>query len=170
MIDRGWLGGVLAVIVGVGFTGAWSAYAGVDVGPLGYGARAVAFVVVAVIVDCYATQRRALERGLERAYDVAGDLHCTASFDGYFRRVDPAGRRLLGYTEPELLARPFLEFVHPDDQSQTLHETERLVSGEDCTVNFENRYCVGRSGVGRWRGRFGCPRRSGGRRAWRRWH
>jgi PAS domain-containing protein len=125
-ISYGPLGGVLASLVGVALTVAWTLYADAGVGPVGYGARIVAFVVVGVVVGRYATERRALERRLDRAYDVAVDLHCTAGFDGHFQRVNPAGCALLGYSEAELLTRPFLDLVHPEDRERTVRESAQF--------------------------------------------
>ncbi len=60
------------------------------------------------------------ESELEQFFDLALDLLCIAGFDGYFKRVNPAYVRALGYPGWELLSRPFFEFMHPDDvQSAT---------------------------------------------------
>jgi len=139
-IQGGPLGGALAAMVGVGLTAGWNAFGGGEVGLLGYLSRSVAFLVVGLVVGRYVVERRALERRLERAYEVALDLHCTAGFDGHFKRVNPAGCALLGYSEEELLARPFLELVHPDDRERTRAEAQRLFSSDSATVSFENRY------------------------------
>jgi diguanylate cyclase (GGDEF)-like protein/PAS domain S-box-containing protein len=76
---------------------------------------------------------------LERFFDYAVDMLCIADHEGYFRRVNRSFGRVLGYARDELLARPFLEFVHPDDRVETLAETKRLSSGQLCLA-FENRY------------------------------
>ena len=39
----------------------------------------------------------------------------------------------------ELQARPFLEFVHPDDRQATLAQVDVLAGGAP-TITFENRY------------------------------
>jgi sigma-B regulation protein RsbU (phosphoserine phosphatase) len=70
------------------------------------------------------------------------DLLSIADTDGYFRRVNRAFERTLGWTRDELLRRPFLDFVHPDDLEATLTELRQLAAGTPSRA-FENRYrCV----------------------------
>ena len=74
-----------------------------------------------------------------RFFDVSIDLMCIASTDGYFKRVNPAFVRELGWSEEELLEKPFVSLVHPDDVDATLREVERLASGS-LTIRFQNRF------------------------------
>ena len=48
------------------------------------------------------------------------DLFCLAGLDGYFKQINQNFTRVLGYTTEELLARPFIDYVHPDDREKTL--------------------------------------------------
>ena len=48
-------------------------------------------------------------------FELSHDAFCIAGFDGYLRRANPAFARSLGYTLEELLARPFMDNVYPDD-------------------------------------------------------
>jgi len=86
------------------------------------------------------SERRRLEEELDQFFTLSLDLLCIAGFDGHFRRLNPAWKQVLGYPEEEMLARPFLDFVHPEDRPATMAEMHRLIGGAD-TIHFENRYC-----------------------------
>jgi PAS domain S-box-containing protein len=93
-------------------------------------------------------RRREAEIELERVFTMSVDLLCIAGFDGYLKRVNPAWMRTFGYTEQELLSRPFIEFVHPDDRAHTEEAVGVLAGGRDL-VEFENRHLC-RDGSARW--------------------
>lgn len=67
------------------------------------------------------------------------DLLSIAGFDGYFKTLNERWSEILGYTEEELKAKPFIEFVHPDDVEATLTEANKLAEGVE-VISFENRY------------------------------
>ncbi|MFE8071867.1 sensor domain-containing diguanylate cyclase [Marinobacteraceae bacterium S3BR75-40.1] len=67
------------------------------------------------------------------------DMLVVAGYDGYFKRVNPAFTKTLGYEAGTLLSKPLIEFVHPDDVDHTIQELQQLEQGLD-SVNFENRY------------------------------
>jgi PAS domain S-box-containing protein len=70
--------------------------------------------------------------------------------DGYFKRVSPSFMRTLGYTEAELLSRPIVSFIHPDEVTATQGEIRRHAAGDPgATREFQNRYrCA--DGTFRW--------------------
>jgi PAS domain S-box-containing protein len=76
---------------------------------------------------------------LNRIFTLSPDLIAVADFEGRFTRVNPAVRKVLGYTEEEFLARPYLDYVHPDDQERTSAEAAAITEGRT-TLSFENRY------------------------------
>ncbi len=88
------------------------------------------------------------ELSITRLYDLALDLLCVAGTDGYFKRVNDAFERVLGFSRQELLAIPFVDFVHPEDVDSTLGAIKQLEDGEVVT-DFENRFRA-KSGEWRW--------------------
>ncbi|NJL01426.1 MAG: PAS domain S-box protein [Spirulinaceae cyanobacterium SM2_1_0] len=90
-----------------------------------------------IIRDISQRKRAELER--DRFFMLSLDLLCIADFGGYFKRLNPAWGRVLGYRETELMARPWLDFVHPDDRAVTLAALASLRTGQ-ATDRFENRY------------------------------
>ena len=91
--------------------------------------------------------RRRAEEELDRFFTLSLDMLCIVGFDGYFKRVNPAWQRTLGYTEAELLSRPYREFVHPDDRDAT--DTQSARAGTEDVIYFENRY-LHKDGTLRW--------------------
>ena len=79
---------------------------------------------------------------------MSRDMLCIAAFDGYFRRLNPAWESVLGFTTDELMARPYVEFVHPDDRRASIAEARKVAAGGP-SVLFENRYLC-KDGSYRW--------------------
>ncbi len=53
-------------------------------------------------------------------------LMCIAGFDGFFKMLNPAWEPMLGFSNYELCAAPFLSFVHPDDRPRAEHDFTQL--------------------------------------------
>jgi len=92
--------------------------------------------------------RARAEQERDRFFDMSVEMLCIASYDGYFKQLNPAWERVLGYTLEEMTSRPILDFVHPDDRVLTETERQRLRLGVG-VVEFENR-CLTRDGSYRW--------------------
>jgi len=85
------------------------------------------------------TLRKRAERERDQFFDLSLDIMCVANFDGYFMRLNPAWQSKLGFTTQELCAKPFMDYVHPDDREATLAAMGTLGSGQNI-IAFENRY------------------------------
>ncbi len=92
--------------------------------------------------------RRSAEVERDRLFELSPDMFCIAGLDGYFKQVNPAWEKTLGYSREELLARPYLEFIHPEDRERTQNEAAALATKRVGTV-FENRF-QRKDGSWRW--------------------
>jgi PAS domain S-box-containing protein len=94
------------------------------------------------------TERKRAEAERDRLFNLSVDMLCIAGFDGFFKQLNPAWSRALGWSLEELLARSWLEFVHPEDRDGTAAASEKLLASEPL-FSFENRYQC-RDGSYRW--------------------
>lgn len=96
------------------------------------------------------TERKKLEdtfRASNKLFNMAMDIMVIASNDK-FVKINPALSKILGYSEEELLSKPFLDFIHPDDHESTHNEIAKLNMGA-ITIQFENRW-ITKNGSIRW--------------------
>lgn len=94
------------------------------------------------------TELVAAQQEFERLWRYAPDPLCVVGFDGFFRQVNPAWSRLLGWTDAELLSRPYAELVHPEDRAG-LEAVERRIRQGETLRGYEHRYRC-RDGSYRW--------------------
>jgi PAS domain S-box-containing protein len=100
------------------------------------------------MVLCRRDAARAVHELEDRFFAESIDMLCCLDFSGYFKRLNPAWERTLGFTRAELMSKPFIEFVHPDDRERTLRQN-REVRGGGQALSFENRYLC-KDGSWRW--------------------
>ena len=95
-------------------------------------------------------ERRVIERTQARGvtWQVSPDLLGACNADGYFETSNPAWRSMLGWSEEDVAATPFLAFLHPDDVERTRVSFEATKGGQP-VFRFPNRY-RGKDGEYRW--------------------
>jgi diguanylate cyclase (GGDEF)-like protein/PAS domain S-box-containing protein len=131
--------GLLAGAAAFALSSLGSILGDLPVSVLGYVNRALVYLFVGGLVGRFADRLRALEAESARHFNLSLDMICTAGFDGCFKSVNPAFQQSLGYRAEDLVGRPFLDFVHPDDLERTEREAAALSDGKT-TVQFQNRY------------------------------
>lgn len=92
-----------------------------------------------VVMERLRTEVSVAQEELSRYFSLSLDMLCIAGTDGVFRKLNPSWQATLGWSLPELMSRPYVEFVHPEDRERTLSEARLLEKG-NITVSFENRY------------------------------
>lgn len=93
--------------------------------------------VTARALSCY-THGMSIDFG--QLLDSWKGLLATADAEGFFRHLTRDWEETLGWSREELTARPFVDFVHPDDREATLAVAARLPSEDQELVHFQNRY------------------------------
>src|SRR4051812_12862778 len=93
-------------------------------------------------------ERTRAEAERDQFFDISQDMLCIAGMDGYFRQLNPAWEKVLGWTAEEMRSRMSLEFIHPDDWALTRAEGQRLRLGGG-SRSFEIRYRT-KAGDYRW--------------------
>lgn len=102
---------------------------------------------LATFVDL--TDLKSAEEKFQRFFLMISDIFCIADIKGRFRLINPAAQKILGYTEDELLAKSYLDFVHPDDRENTIRIVEEKLKTTSEVFNFLNRY-ICKDGSTKW--------------------
>ena len=90
-----------------------------------------------------------IEFAAGKFFEMTLDLLCVGDIEtGHFLQLNPAWEKALGFSVEELMSRPWIDFVHPDDQDATIESGEKLLGGEDL-IDFQNRY-VCKDGSIKW--------------------
>ncbi len=101
-----------------------------------------------LLVERDVTAHKQGEEERDCLFNLSPNLLCVAGFDGYLKQLNPAWQKTLGWTKEELLARPYMDFIHLEDHEATRAAAASLAEGK--TLNgFENRY-ICRDGSYRW--------------------
>ena len=85
---------------------------------------------------------------LNHFFALSSDMLAVVGFDGHFKRINAIWEKHLGFTMEEILAKPYIEFIHPDDREATSAEAKKISEGA-VTISFENRYRC-KDGSYRW--------------------
>ena len=92
--------------------------------------------VIGLIVE---RRQKTVLKNFEKLFQLSDDLICVAGTDGFFKEVNPAFEKLLGWDQSVLLKASFFGLIHPDDLENTQNEIQKLASGQH-TINFTHRF------------------------------
>ncbi|MEM8867161.1 MAG: ATP-binding protein [Verrucomicrobiota bacterium] len=71
-----------------------------------------------------------IKEDFQQLFQLSSDLFAVSGYDGYFKRLSPSWESLLGFSRHELMARPFFDFIHPDDLAETRRLFADIASSE----------------------------------------
>ena len=121
-----------------------------------FGMRAVKFesdVPMVVVAHMDITERKLAENklivtsdslqhalnDLTKIMDSSLDVICAVNAEGRFVKVSAACEAVWGYTADELIGKPILDFVYPEDHEKTSKMADKVIAGNNA-IGFENRY------------------------------
>ncbi|MFI5252729.1 MAG: PAS domain S-box protein [Bacteroidota bacterium] len=102
-------------------------------------AFSILIVIGAARIILYDLRKRMqAEEERNRFFRISHDMLCLIQKNGYFKEVNPAFEKILAFPIGDLIGKPILDYVHPDDQDTTIHVLENARVGIP-TLEFENR-------------------------------
>ncbi len=75
------------------------------------------------------SERRTLEKDRDRMFNYSLDMLSIVGFDMSFKQINPAWSRILGWTTEELMAKTFIDFIHPHDRENSIKAMAALIDG-----------------------------------------
>jgi len=103
-------------------------------------------VTGAVVVFRDITELKLAEKSLKESeqkfrsfFELTADMACISA-SGYFRQLNESWEKVMGYSRQELMARPFMDFIHPDDRSSTKKIIEEKLALGETVISFVNRF------------------------------
>jgi diguanylate cyclase (GGDEF)-like protein/PAS domain S-box-containing protein len=99
--------------------------------------------------DEFPTTMRDTSEMFRVAFDYSAIGMALVFHTGRWHRVNRSLCQILGYSEAELLARDFQDFVHPDDRLTSMAKLEQLLRSKIATYQIEMR-CVHKDGHEVW--------------------
>ncbi|WP_428330898.1 PAS domain S-box protein [Mucilaginibacter sp.] len=101
--------------------------------------RALELLAEEVMLLIVERKQRDELRSFEKLFELSNDLIFVGGADGFFKKVNPAFSRVLGWDRAHILKTSSFEFIHPDDIAGTEKQLLKLSQGHN-TVNFQQRF------------------------------
>lgn len=78
--------------------------------------------------------------GMDEFFDLVPSMLAIISEDGYFKKLNSSWTKVLGHTSEELLSKPFIDFIHPEDVALTFNIIKKRDKNTQMLC-FINRFC-----------------------------
>ena len=101
--------------------------------------QTLALLAREAVAQIVARKEKILLKNYEKLFLESIDMISVAGSDGYFRKINPAFHRTLGWSDQQILSSPFYSFIHPDDIEPTKEVVHGLTKGKK-VLNFTNRF------------------------------
>lgn len=82
-------------------------------------------------------------------FETSPDLLCICDKEGHFSGINPSWGRIFGFTDAELIDKPFIQFVHPEDQKSAAAQFQKLFDEKNKTADMVCRFLTAAEDI-RW--------------------
>lgn len=84
-------------------------------------------------------QRKKTEEEVNRFFNFSADMLCILGRKGYFKKINPAFSKILGFSMESIITQPYNTFIHPQDLAFVNTQIKSIAETHP-TVQFENRF------------------------------
>lgn len=63
-------------------------------------------------------KQKVIEEEYRNFFNISPDPQCILGFDGYLKKFNKSFYKLLGYEQKELIGKPLISFLHPDEKEE----------------------------------------------------
>lgn len=84
-------------------------------------------------------QRKKTEEEVNRFFTFSADMLCILGRNGYFKKINPAFSKILGFSMESIITQPYNTFIHPQDLAFVNTQINSITENHP-TVQFENRF------------------------------
>ncbi|PTX42642.1 PAS domain S-box-containing protein [Christiangramia gaetbulicola] len=87
-----------------------------------------------------AIERKRSQEQLNDFFSYSPNLIAVIGMDGFVKKINPSFEEKFGYSECEILTKPFTEFIHPDDLAKTFEAIEKVyIEGTDFEIRCKRK-------------------------------
>ncbi len=87
-----------------------------------------------------AIERKRSQEQLNDFFNYSPNLIAVIGMDGFVKKINPSFKEKFGYSECEILTKPFAEFIHADDLAKTFEAIEKVyIEGTDFEIRCKRK-------------------------------
>jgi PAS domain S-box-containing protein len=100
----------------------------------------VSLLVFGLVIARIRKKNRQIEDRYKNLVEMASDIIYVSDKDGNQAFLNDAAYQILGYSPEEIIGKPWLQLIHPDDRDMTKAKSREMAEQNTDVFNFENRY------------------------------
>lgn len=96
--------------------------------------------LVPVVKRIISNTRNAQVVDYQNFFETSPDLLCTCDREGHLIAINPSWGRLFSFTDAEMIDKPFIQFVHPEDKKSAAAQFQKLFDEKAKTADMVCRF------------------------------